>query len=239
VGVLDASTIRTLSDLKGKDVGIPNLGSGVVPFVKAIVQREGMDPNKDVSLLPVGLGAQAATALLSNRVAALAFFDAAFASIENLGHKIRYLRNDLESNLYGVVIAFSEDFIKRHPKAVAGFSRGIAKATLFALTNPEAAVRMHTKMYPQYKSKAADEPTAMRHDLHIFERRAAAYRLESPELLWGSYDPKKWEIFQDFLLAQGALQAKLRLGEFFDDRFIKPANAFDREAVINAARAAK
>ena len=133
---------------------------------------------------------------------------------------------------------FSEDFINRHQKAVVGFARGIAKATLFALTNPQAAVRIHAKIYPQYKSKASDEATAMRYDLNIFNRRALALRLESPDLLWGSYDPRKWEIFQEFLLKEGSLKKKLRIDEFFDDRFIKPANDFDREAVIKAARAA-
>lgn len=239
IAVAENSPVRTMADLKGKSVGVPNLGSGSVPFVKATAARAGLNAERDITLLPVGLGAQAASALLANRVSGLALWDAAYAAVENLGHRLRYLENPLEQDLYGVIVAFSEDFIGQHPRAVVGFCRGIAKATLFALTNPEAAVKLHWTAYPQYKSKAPDEATALRYDLNIFNRRAVTYRLESPTTLWGSHDPKKWELFQDFLLTQGVLPAKRPVTDYYDDRFIKEINAFDREAVVKAAASHK
>ncbi len=66
------SPITSLKQLKGQSLGVLSLGSGAVPFAKAVLRAEGFDPEKDVSWVPIGQGAQATHAVLQKRVEALA-----------------------------------------------------------------------------------------------------------------------------------------------------------------------
>ena len=51
-------------------------------------------------------------------------------------------------------------------------ARGYAKGTVFAIANPEAAIRILWEIYPQTKSTGKDEATALRDDLITLEARA-------------------------------------------------------------------
>ena len=57
------SPLQKLADLKGKTIGVPALASGSVPFAKALVASVGLDPEKDVKILAVGVGAPGRLAL--------------------------------------------------------------------------------------------------------------------------------------------------------------------------------
>ena len=62
-----------------------SLASGSAPYARAYVKAAGLDPAKDVELLPVGVGAQAAAALNGGKVDVLALYTQAYAVIENSG----------------------------------------------------------------------------------------------------------------------------------------------------------
>jgi NitT/TauT family transport system substrate-binding protein len=79
------STYTRPADFKGKKIGVISLASGSAPYARAFVKAGGLDPAKDVELLPVGVGAQAATALNGGQVDALALYTQAYAVIENAG----------------------------------------------------------------------------------------------------------------------------------------------------------
>ncbi|HXJ80651.1 MAG TPA: ABC transporter substrate-binding protein, partial [Candidatus Methylomirabilis sp.] len=79
------SPLQTVAQLKGKTVGVPSLASGSVPFAKALVASVGVDPDKDMKLLAVGVGAPGRLALSQKQVDALALWDTLQASIENSG----------------------------------------------------------------------------------------------------------------------------------------------------------
>ncbi|WP_213776005.1 ABC transporter substrate-binding protein, partial [Bradyrhizobium sp. dw_78] len=57
VAVLPDSPIKTLADLKGKKLGVQSMGSAGTTFGRAFAQAAGLDPEKDVSFLPIGVGA--------------------------------------------------------------------------------------------------------------------------------------------------------------------------------------
>ncbi len=75
--------------------------------------------------------------------------------------------------------------IRDNPKMVVGMCRGIAKAVHFGLHNPDAAVRIHWKLYPQSKPQGSDEAKLLRVDLVrgrnvvVGALRQAAGRVES------------------------------------------------------------
>src|SRR6266511_548965 len=134
------SPVQKLADLKGKTIGVPALASGSVPFTKALVASVGIDPDKDVKILAVGVGAPGRLALQQKQVDALALWDTLQASIENSGLSLRRLDVPMVQDMLGQTIAARHDFIADNAAVLIGFARGVARATLFGVTNPEAAV---------------------------------------------------------------------------------------------------
>ncbi|MEJ0071881.1 MAG: ABC transporter substrate-binding protein [Pseudomonadota bacterium] len=60
VVALEDGPIKTMADLKGKTIGVYSLASGGVPFLRAYLRANGIDPEKDVQMIAVGAGAPGA-----------------------------------------------------------------------------------------------------------------------------------------------------------------------------------
>ena len=101
VAVPADSAIRGIADLKGKQIGVQGMGSAGVPYAKAVVRSAGLDPAGDVTLIAVGIAAQAAAALQQKRVDALALWDTEYAAMELQGLKFRFFGHPGLQNLPG------------------------------------------------------------------------------------------------------------------------------------------
>jgi NitT/TauT family transport system substrate-binding protein len=71
LSVLDSSPIKSITDLKGKVIGVNTPGSTVDAFVRHNLIKAGLKPDTDVRIIEVAPGEQAA-ALQSGQVAAVA-----------------------------------------------------------------------------------------------------------------------------------------------------------------------
>jgi NitT/TauT family transport system substrate-binding protein len=71
VGVLADGPIKSVTDLKGKKIGIFSLGTGGAPLLKGYLRSNGIDPDKDVQIIATGAGAPALEARRADRVQAL------------------------------------------------------------------------------------------------------------------------------------------------------------------------
>lgn len=79
IAVVGQAGIKSLSDLKGKSVGVTSAGSTTDLFVQALLRKNGLEPKRDVNVVAVGGSAEAMAAFTSKRVDAGAFtapFDA-------------------------------------------------------------------------------------------------------------------------------------------------------------------
>jgi NitT/TauT family transport system substrate-binding protein len=63
-----AASIKTVADLKGKKVGVSSVGSSSDIATRAALKKMGLDPDKDVSILPVGSAAQRTAAMLAGAI---------------------------------------------------------------------------------------------------------------------------------------------------------------------------
>jgi len=68
VAVLPESPIKSLADLKDKKLGVQSMGSAGTTFAKAFVKEAGLDPQKDISFLPIGLGLEVAKLVAARRL---------------------------------------------------------------------------------------------------------------------------------------------------------------------------
>jgi NitT/TauT family transport system substrate-binding protein len=77
-----AGSIKSLKDLKGLKVGVSAPGSSTHNLVKQLLSKGGLDPMKDVSVIGVGLGATAITALKSGQIDAISNTDPVMTKLE-------------------------------------------------------------------------------------------------------------------------------------------------------------
>jgi NitT/TauT family transport system substrate-binding protein len=240
IAVEDASPIKKLEDLKGKTIGVTNLSSGALPFSKAMLSTVGIDPDKDVKWLPVGLGPQTANALHSKQIDALALWDYAYAILENLGFKFRHFTTPEMSSLLAFMLIGNEDFVNKNPAATVKMAQGIAKSVIFTQTNPEAAVRLHWEAFPGTKPTNVSEDKAMKEAVHVLNSRLDKYRVAGRKTTkWGFFEKQDWENTQDFYKKIGLIKKKIDVDQYYTNRFIEQINDFDPNQVIAKAKSFK
>lgn len=234
------SPLQKVAELKGKTIGVPSLASGSVPFAKALVASVGIDPEKDLKILAVGVGAPGRLALQQKTVDCLALWDTLQASIENSGMALRRLDLPMVHEMLGQTLATRDDQMTENAAVLVGFARGVAKATVFALANPEAAVRIHWKMYPETKPQTGDEAKALKDALNVFNARFMLQRVDNrPDTRFGIGTLAQWEklksIFKDQKLIEGTVPA----ADLYSAALVDQINKFDRAAIVAQAKAYK
>ena len=228
------SPVHKFTDLKGKSIGVTSMASAGVIIARALAATNGMDPDRDVKIVVAGEAAQTAALLRSGDVQALSQFDTQYALTENAGAKLRFLDKDNEaiarfpSNGF---IALEETLAKDRAQAVA-LTQAYAKGTVFAMTNPEAAIRILWEVYPQTKATGKDEATALRDDLKTLEARARNWRLEAGGVTkWGENSEANYGAYVDFLLKNGVIKEKVAVADLITNALIDDINKFDANAV--------
>jgi NitT/TauT family transport system substrate-binding protein len=231
------SPITSVAQLKRKSIGVLSLTSGAVVFAKAMLRRGGLDPDRDVDFVPIGQGAQAVAVVTGKRVDALAYFDWGYAVMENAGARFRHFSSDFSRELLSLVLIANEDFVNAHPDVAVKFAQGIAKASLFTITNPEAAVRVHWSVYPASKPQNVPADRALAEASHVLKARAEKYRIEGRTVpRWGAFTREEWEKTQDFMSESGLLPKKLDVAQYYSLRFIDQINDFNAAKIVEQAK---
>ncbi|MFL5068511.1 MAG: ABC transporter substrate-binding protein [Xanthobacteraceae bacterium] len=233
------SPVQKFTDLKGKSIGVTSMASAGVIIARALAATNGLDPDRDIKIVVAGEAAQTAALLRSGDVQALSQFDTQYALTENAGAKLRFLDKDNEaiarfpSNGF---IALEETLAKDRAQAVA-LTQAYAKGTVFAMTNPEAAVRILWEIYPQTKATGKDEATALRDDLKTLEARARNWRLEAGGVTkWGENSEANYGSYVDFLLKNGVIKEKVAVTDLITNALIDDINKFDANAIKTTAQ---
>jgi NitT/TauT family transport system substrate-binding protein len=235
--VPEASEVRTLADLKGKTLGVPDMSAGSVPYARAALSAAGVDPRDGLHWLSIGIGGQAGSALRQKQVDAWAAWDTVIASLENNGFKFRYIDPSWVDEIPGNVVIAREDTIEKRPDLVVKVSRGIAEASVFGLANPDGALRNHWRMYPDTKPAVENEDT-FKQARHIFDSRFELTRLENG-VKWGENVPAQWKRIADISIQEGLVPKSFDVGAAYTNQFIAEINKFDQPKIEAAAKASK
>ena len=231
------SKIQTMKDLKGKKIGVIGMASASAIIVRALAKEEGMDPDKDISVVVAGEAGQTAALVRNGSVDALSQFDTQYALVENAGVKLRRLKHPSIDKFPSNGFIALESTLKDKRKEAVAIAQGYAMGTLFALNNPEAAIRILWDMWPQTKSTSKDEATALAQDISTLNARAASWRLESVGAkMWGENLVENYQAYFDWLLANGTVKEKASAEDVVDNSLLPDVNKFDKDAVIKAAK---
>jgi NitT/TauT family transport system substrate-binding protein len=237
VRVLPDSPIKAMSDLKGKKLGVQSMGSAGTTFAKAFVKEAGLNPQTDISFLPIGLGAQAITSVNQKLVDAVIFWDAALAKLAFSGLKLREVpAPENLRTLPDVGLLARTDTIEKDPKMLTGIARAVAKGYDFSMANPEAAVLITWKSYPESRSKNPDAAEALKEGVAVNQGRLAIWNSSKVGPKHGMFVESDWQNLLQFFKDQGAMPETPPVSKVVTNKFIDEINKYDRDAVIAEAK---
>lgn len=240
LAVLEESQIKSFADLKGKSIGVGALTWGNVPVTKAALQAAGVDP-ASVQFIAVGAGVPAYDALRRGQIDALNLYDTMHISMELQGTKIRRL--DYPKDFRGLAshgFPVTNKNIKEKRGLIERFGRAVTKGVVACEANIEACVQAFWKVYPTHKP--ADVAASLPKEAKIIGARMknmTAFRPGEPEKL-GSFGELDWKSSIVALRAGGQLDnTDVKLDTLYTNEFVDAYNKFNREDVIQKAKAYK
>jgi NitT/TauT family transport system substrate-binding protein len=134
--------IKSVQDLKGKVIGISSRGGSNDLITQMILQKNGLAPNKDVTMIIIGGQEDAALALRTGRIAAtLLTPPRPFLLLREGFNRIAYSGDYLSTYPNGGIGATDEK-IKNQPAEVLGFVKASVKALQFSRQNRAEMLKM-------------------------------------------------------------------------------------------------
>lgn len=228
-----SAAITDLSVLRGTTVGTPVIHTN--PLANGTFAEAGINLDNDISLVATGTGAPAALALRRGDITAWVSWDTAVAALENLGMEFDYHYPSYYEMLLGNFVTGAAERIESDPETYIKLCRGIAKAVVFGQANPEAAIRLHWKIYPQTRPQGGGTPEEMAAAKRIFLSRFDGFALGDAKE-YGSAGMEQWERVIAELAATGHLDESFDVSQAWDPSYLAEINDFDREAIADQAR---
>lgn len=197
-----AGSIKSLKDLKGLKVGVSAPGSSTHNLVKQLLFKAGLDPNKDVSVIGIGLGATAVNAVKSGQVDAISNTDPVITRLEQDNSikvlaDTRTVKGTIEvwgAPLPAGVLHAAIEFVQKNPNTVQALANAIVRADKWIA-----------------KASATDVARVV----------PESYLLGDRALYLFSYDKVKEAISPDGLISDAGAKATVRALAAFDPS-IKP-----------------
>ena len=143
--------ITRAQDLKGKRIGTGEPNSSQDRITRQALQRLGLNPDKDVTLIPFGSRSiQRLNALLKGEIDATTSNEDNLFELERRGdiRKIRVLADNESLKLFigaGVDFAVAREFLRDSRSAVKGFVKALSEAIGLARRNRAAADQIYAR----------------------------------------------------------------------------------------------
>ena len=141
--VLENSGINAVKDLKGKTLGVNVYGASLDHIQRAILRKNGLDPEKDVKILEISFGLMEAT-LRKGDIQCGAFPQPfLFRAMDKGGVKPLFRLGDIQPKFVQLINVFQTKFIEKNPEVVRAFLEDWKIASRYIQQNP-AEVRQIT-----------------------------------------------------------------------------------------------
>jgi NitT/TauT family transport system substrate-binding protein len=231
------SAINSITDLKGKKIGVTSMASAGVIVARALAKQAGLNPDTDITIVVAGESAQTAALINSKQIDALSQFDTQYALTSNAGAKLRLLDNAEIKKFPSNGFVALEEFLASNRSQAVALARGYAKGTAFAIANPEAAIRILWEVYPQTKATGKDEATALKNDLITLKARMENWKLSAGGVTkWGENNVSNYDAYVDFLVKNGVVKQKIPAVDLVTNDLIADINKFDEAEVEKLAK---
>jgi len=197
--------IKTWAGVRGKALGISTFGSTTDALTRYVLRKHGLDPEKDVHLVPVGNTVNEYQALKANRtqvaiISAPVTWEAESDGYTLLGTQQREVAPAWPEHIYSV----KTKFLASNRNTLAALLRGHVAALRRAKADRAAAVAVFVdrlKYTPALASRSYDEV------MPSFDER-------------GRLPDRSMSVFWDILLRNGDVKAPLPESAILDRQFI-------------------
>ncbi len=233
VAVLADSPVHTLGDLKGKNIGVINIGSAGEVTAKLMLEGVGIHPT-DVTYSPIGVGAQAYQAVINHQVDAVGYPTGEIVPMSVItGRKFREFRDPILTDVPNAGYATTPANIVAKADALKRFARAIVHAAIFTRENPRVAARwfleaIGTKFSEADVDKKAGIFVALRADIPGTDPMSKHI---------GALQLTGMQIYAKVLQQYGMTKEVVPVNDVVTNAFIDYANDFDHKAAIAAAKA--
>lgn len=176
---LPKNPVSKPADLKGKRVGVQATG---VILLRALLAKNGMTEH-DVKIVIVG---SSMAPLLTGQVDVITGWITNTTALAVLGpHVVTMLLWDAGVHLYALPYYATDKTLREHKDVLTAFVRAAAKGWAYAHANPDKAVALMVKAYPNLVEK--NEQIAAKTMLSV--EFTAATRQNG----WGAMEPAVWQ----------------------------------------------
>ena len=149
--------IKKAVELKGKASGVSRLGSTTHFYLRAALKKVGLDPEKDLTVLQLGSGAEVAVAFCAGRLAAAALSYRNALPFLDRNWPVLLDLTKTDFSYPPSCIASSQAYIKSKPRAVEGFLKAFVEGISQIKTNRTLATRIYKKYYQEPDDTIVDK----------------------------------------------------------------------------------
>jgi NitT/TauT family transport system substrate-binding protein len=233
------SSANSERDLPGKRVGVISAGSAGGPLLLAMLHHDGIDTSK-ITLVPIGGGQSAITAIESGTVDALMLFDSSYIALQRAGIKFKggdkpvyWVQKDFQTKYPGQGIVYNTAEAERLKDVTPRVLRALMKSIAYCMANADAAVEAMAKLEPLVLDDKA-------FSVAQWKARSVIYRLP-PEAtgVYGYSSAEMWKVLLSSLEDGTKVSDKITFADLYTDKYLKAANDFDKKAIADMAKAAK
>jgi len=217
--------VQSVRDLKGKVIGISEPGGGEVPMIKAALQGVGIDPSKDVRMIPIGEGSPATfNAIKSGKVDAYASNFSDTLAIELAGIPLRDITPPEFEAFPAQMLIATPTSLKENRDALIALARGVAKATLWCQHKPVECEEL-------IKRAAKEQWASPQNAKALFER---SLQITAPRSGKRFGEPAQEDLakYLAFVKAQDPSFNAPEVDDFLVTDLLDEINRFDHEAVL-------
>lgn len=237
IGVRSDSPITSIAQLKGKKIGVSSFTSGSFPSAKAKIASAGLDPDKDVTFVPIGNGGPAANAIQNGQVDAAVTTETQWEQIKALGVKVRYLpksRNKVD-DLPADVLFAKADTLAKKPGISVRFARAVMEGTVAALANPNKALDYYYELYPE----SANALTRAQNMAIMMARLQDMKLIPEQKGKWGYMPIALYNQVQKLGLEFGTVNKQQDIATLFSNSLIPAIDKLDAKRITRQAKASK
>lgn len=236
IAVPDGSPIRGIEALKGRKVGVQSLSAAGYLFARGMLAAAGLDPDKDIDWVPIGVGAQVAAALRNGQVDA---YGANYGITEQFARFVpggmRFLPSAFDQLPNGFAVVASVETIRTKRAELLAFLKAYDEAVLASAANPRMAVTLHWKAFPNQVPSTGVNVAAPEVAAGI-TRSWTAFATVGPSGLLGVASKASLEALQEAYLKHGIIKKTVDVDQAFDlSLATEAAKAIDRAAIEKMA----
>jgi NitT/TauT family transport system substrate-binding protein len=233
LGVLDNSPIRTLADFKGKTIGESSIGQPGEVFTSVMLAGAGLKKG-DYSFAPIGIGAQAISAVATGKVDGLTqpFPQLRIYEVTG-GLKFRYFFQPILNDVPDDAFFTSPQILQTKGDLIRRFARAQVKAAIFCRVNPELAA----KYFAQFVGEKVTD-AAIAQEVRLLAVSQDLLPANQPlSMQIGTMPLSKMSLLARFMYDNGLTSQVVPTSSIATDDFAAFANDFDHAAFIKRAKA--